>query len=105
MKAPPIMLVCPPAERVRVRVRLCGAFREAVAEGALAVDVPRGTTVAAFREHLKAALARARPGWRGSDLVDASVLASASEILPESYALGHAPEPVTIAVLPPVCGG
>jgi molybdopterin converting factor small subunit len=96
---------CAPAERVRVHVRLCGAFREAASDGLLPVDVPRGTTVGAFREHLKAALARARPGWAWSDLVEASVLASTSEILAESYVLGRDSEPGTVAVLPPVCGG
>ncbi len=90
------------AGRTRVRLRLFGAFRE-VGGAELTLEVPPGTTVAGLRTHLKEALGRMLPARRHDQLVDLSVLASDSAILPESHLLGDAD--VWLSILPPVCGG
>ncbi len=89
--------------RTRVRLRLFGAFREAAGNPELTLEVPRGTTVAHLRVHVKEALSRTPSARRRDHLVDLSALASDSTILPESHALGDAE--VSLSILPPVCGG
>jgi len=91
--------------RMQVTVRLFGAFRDCAPGGELELTVPRGITVAALRGHLDAAIGRACPSFTRRDLVRSSVLASDTEILDESAALGLGAGRVALAVLPPVCGG
>jgi molybdopterin converting factor small subunit len=92
-------------DRVRIRLLLFGAFRE-FAEGAeLTLDVPRGTTVAGLRGHLKEALARSRPTQDVGELVESSALASATGILAESHAFAGDADDAPVCLLPPVCGG
>ena len=88
---------------VRVRVRLFGAFRKYATGGDVAFDVPLGTTVAALRAHLGEALRRACPAFADQPLLDASVLADDERILDDAQALGAGD--LSLAVLPPVCGG
>jgi molybdopterin converting factor small subunit len=92
-------------ETVPVRVQLFGALRKYSNGSDVAFEVPRGTTVAAFRRHLVDALRRGCAAFAGQDLVNASVLADESRILDESHALGVGGDEVIVAVLPPVCGG
>jgi hypothetical protein len=67
--------------------------------------VPRGTTVAGLRSHLKDALARARPSADVSELVESAALASDTGILAESHAFGCDTGDAPVCLLPPVCGG
>jgi molybdopterin converting factor small subunit len=93
-----------PEERsapTRVRLRLFGAFRQVAPE--LTLEVPRDTTVADLRRHVKEALTRAYPAAGDDDLVDLSAVASDTEILAESHLLGGGD--VSLSILPPVCGG
>jgi molybdopterin converting factor small subunit len=85
-----------------VRVLLFGAFRELADGCELWLAVPRGSTVADLRRHLREALAGSPA--RGA-LVDLSALAFDDGILPESQALGKGVDEVRVAILPPVCGG
>jgi molybdopterin converting factor small subunit len=85
----------------RVRLRLFGAFRQVAPE--LMVEVPRGTTVAELRRHVKQALARTGRAAADDDLVELSAVASDAEILSDSDRLGGGD--VSLALLPPVCGG
>jgi molybdopterin converting factor small subunit len=91
-------------DRVRVRVELYGSFRR-YSDADLAFEVPRGTTVSALRRHLGDALRRACPSFAAQGLLDASVLADASRVLDEEQLVGHGIDEVSLAVLPPVCGG
>ena len=88
---------------VRVCVRLFGAFRKYSSGADLSFEVPRGTTVAAVRQHLGEALRRACPAFADQQLLDVSVLADDERILDDGQLLGG--ERVSLAVLPPVCGG
>lgn len=90
---------------VRVCVRLFGAFRKysSGADVYVSFDVPRGTTVAALRQHLGEALRCNCPAFADQQLLDVSVLADDERILDDGQLLGD--DRVSLAVLPPVCGG
>jgi molybdopterin converting factor small subunit len=90
-------------EAIRVRVRLFGAFRKYSERAEVALDVPRGTTVAALRRHLGEALRAACPGFADQPLLDISALADDERILDDAHLLGG--DRLSLAVLPPVCGG
>jgi molybdopterin converting factor small subunit len=89
--------------RTRVSLRLFGAFRDIAGGAELTLEVPAGTTVARLRGHVKEALARALPARPHDQLVELSALASDSAILPDSHLV--AGDDVSLAILPPVCGG
>ncbi len=99
----PDAVTAPPDRSITgVRLRLFGAFRE-LAGRELSLRVPAGTTVAELRLHVKAALARGAGPRGGEELVESSVVASDTEILPESHRLPAGE--VSLSILPPVCGG
>jgi molybdopterin converting factor small subunit len=88
---------------VRVCVRLFGAFRKYSSGADVSFEVPGGTTVAAVRRHLGEALQRACPAFSDQQLLDVSVLADDERILDDAQLLRG--DRVSLAVLPPVCGG
>ncbi|BDG05555.1 MoaD/ThiS family protein [Anaeromyxobacter oryzae] len=90
---------------IQVRVRLFGAFRKYSSGAELRVDVPSGTTVSALRARVGEALRAACPTFGDQGLLDVSVLADDERILDEDQALGDGHDEITLAVLPPVCGG
>ena len=92
-------------DTVAVRVQLFGGLRKYGNGSDVAFDVPRGTTVSTLRTYLIEALRRASPAFAGQDLVNASALADDSRILDESQQLGCGVAEVSLAALPPVCGG
>lgn len=92
-------------EHVRVSVRLFGAFRKYGDGSEIAVEVPRGTTVAALRRHLGDALRRCCAAFAEQQLLDVSVLADDERILEDGEPLGWGADRVALAILPPVCGG
>jgi molybdopterin converting factor small subunit len=90
---------------IQVRVQLFGAFRKYSSGSDLRFEVPPGTTFSAVRGHLGAALRSAFPAFVEQALLDVSVLADADRVLDEDQLLGAGLDVVTLAVLPPVCGG
>jgi molybdopterin converting factor small subunit len=92
-------------DEVRVSVRLFGAFRKYANGSEIALDVPRGTTVAALRRHLGEALRRGCAAFAEQQLLDVSVLADDEQILDDRQPLGCGADRVALSVLPPVCGG
>jgi molybdopterin converting factor small subunit len=92
-------------DNVRVSIRLFGAFRKYGDGSEIALDVPRGTTVAALRAHLGEVLRRGCAGFAEQDLLDVSVLADDEQIREDAQPLGRGVDRVALAVLPPVCGG
>jgi molybdopterin converting factor small subunit len=91
-------------ESVQVDVRLFGAFRK-YAPDAVSLEVPRGTTVAALRQRLAAALRREWPTFHEQGLLDVSVFADDERILADDEQVGVDARRVALAILPPVCGG
>lgn len=94
----------PAATAVEIRVRLFGAFRRWSPDGALRLAAPPGTSAAALRALLLAALERLDARFDGQALVAASALADESCLLDEGWSV-PAGGPVELAILPPVCGG
>ena len=90
---------------VSVHVRLFGPFRKYGNGADLSFRVPRGTTVAALRGHLADALRRAAGSFDGEGLLERSVLADEHRILTEDLPVGIGEDRISLAVLPPVCGG
>jgi molybdopterin converting factor small subunit len=88
-------------EPLRVRVLLFGAFREIADGGELWLAVPRGSTVADLRRHLREALGGSQAR---AELVDRFALASDDGILLDAQPLGHGADEVRVAILPPVYG-
>lgn len=84
-------------EPLRVRVLLLGALSELADGGEVWLAVPRGSTAADLRRHLRA-LART-PARAG--LVDASALARDGGVLEDAQPLGDGADEVRVAVLPP----
>jgi molybdopterin converting factor small subunit len=90
---------------IRVCVQLFGAFRKYSSGSALRFEVPPGTTVSALRAHLGEALRSLCPAFPDQALLDVSVLADEDRILDDGQSLGPGLDEVSLAVLPPVCGG
>jgi sulfur-carrier protein len=90
---------------VRVDVRLFGAFRKYSTTALVSLDVPRGTRVAVLRELVGAALRRDCPAFHEQELLEASAVADDERILPDEQPIGVGVDRVSLAVLPPVCGG
>jgi molybdopterin synthase sulfur carrier subunit len=91
--------------RLRVEVRLFGAFRQYSSGASVSFEVPRGTLVSEVRPRLLEALDRDAASPEVRQLVNASVIADDSRILDEAQELGGGLDAVSLAVLPPVCGG
>lgn len=89
---------------VEVRVRLFGAFRR-YASDEVTVELPRGEKVGALRPRIAEALRRRCPAFADEALLEASVLADERRVLAEDDPIDAGSGPVTLAVLPPVCGG
>jgi molybdopterin converting factor small subunit len=90
---------------IQVRVQLFGAFRKYSSGSDLRFEVPPGTTVSAVRGHLGAGGGRGVPAFVGRSPPSLLVLADADRVLDEDQLLGAGLDVVTLAVLPPVCGG
>jgi molybdopterin synthase sulfur carrier subunit len=90
---------------VRVQVRLFGAFRKYSSGAELTFDVPRGTPVSALRKRVAEALRRKFPAFCEDGLLNASVLADEHRVLDDGDPVGSGLDHVSLAVLPPVCGG
>lgn len=89
-------------EPLRVHVLLLGALRELADGGEVWLAVPRGSTVAELRRHLREALART-PAC--ADLVQVSALALDGGILSDAQPLGRDADEVRVVILPPTRGG
>lgn len=90
---------------VRVQVRLFGAFRKYSNGSDLSFDVPRGTLVSALRKRVADALRRKFPTFSDEGLLNVSVLADEHRVLDDGDPIGRGLDHVSVAVLPPVCGG
>ncbi|HEX9399795.1 MAG TPA: hypothetical protein VF912_06760 [Anaeromyxobacter sp.] len=88
---------------IRVEVRLFGMFRK-YSSAALTFEVPRGTVVSAVRKRIAEALRAACPTFRDERLLEVSVLADEQRVLDDGDALGPR-DRISLAILPPVCGG
>ena len=81
-----------------MRVLLFGALREIADGGEVWLAVPRGSTVADLRHHLREALA-----WTPAraELVDASALVFEGGMLSDAQPFGDGADDVRVAVVPP----
>jgi molybdopterin converting factor small subunit len=89
---------------IQVQVRLFGAFRK-YATDELIVELPRGSRVGALRRRLADELRRRCPTFVDEALLDVSVLADAHRVLADGDVVDGGAGRVSLAVLPPVCGG
>lgn len=89
---------------IEVRLRLFGAFRRCAAEE-VSVQVPRGSRIGAVRGRVAAELRRRWPAFAEEGLLEASVIADEHRVLDDGDLLESAGGPVSLAILPPVCGG
>lgn len=80
---------------ITVQIKFFGVFRKL--GSAITLEIPAGLTVHGVKQKLWQAL-----GAEHQQLVEDSVLASQTSVLPEAYVISQAAE---LAVLPPVCGG
>jgi molybdopterin converting factor small subunit len=87
---------------IQVHVRLFGAFR-VYEPHELTVEVPRGSRIVTLRRRLADELRRACPTFADEALLDVSVLADEHHVLGDEDVLDGGR--VSLAVLPPVCGG
>jgi hypothetical protein len=71
----------------------------------LTFDVPRGTPASALRRRVGEALRRSFPSFSEDGLLACSVLADDRRVLEDGDPVGSGLDHVTLAVLPPVCGG
>lgn len=88
---------------IQVHVRLFGAFR-AYEPHELTVEVPRGSRIAALRRRVADELRRVCPTFADEALLDVSVLADEHRVFADEDVLDDRGQ-VSLAVLPPVCGG
>ncbi|BAP89057.1 sulfur transfer protein ThiS [Burkholderiales bacterium GJ-E10] len=86
---------------MRIRIDLFGALRDVDAKGYVELEVPRGSSVGALREHLRAHVRQHAPSI-GDNLIRGSAFADAHEILHDHRVI---PEDGELALLPPVSGG
>lgn len=86
---------------ITVSVRMFGAFRK-YHPGTLAVEVPDGSSAAAIKEAIGATLRQTNPAFADDDLIAKSVLADNQRVLGSDERIHGA---VSLAILPPVCGG
>jgi molybdopterin converting factor small subunit len=78
---------------VKIQLKLFGAFRERSPSPEINIEMTRGSSLKELRQHLASSL---------GELIHDSALANHSEILKDSYVIEDS---MTLAVLPPVCGG
>ncbi|MGC4000245.1 MAG: hypothetical protein QM767_23520 [Anaeromyxobacter sp.] len=88
---------------VQVTVRLFGALRRLAPGAEVVVEVAPGTPVSALRGKLFQALAS--PGAPAEALLESSAFADDAQVLAEDQPVGEGAARVTLALLPPVCGG
>lgn len=94
--------------RVRLHVRLFGAFRKYGHGRPIEFEVPSDVRVGDVRAYLFRALKEQCPGFDNEQLIRDSAVAGISEILHDSRAIAEMAAPdgrVELAILPPVCGG
>lgn len=76
-------------------VKFFGIFRKFGEQ--VEVEIPAGSSVVQIKNMIAQQL-----GVEHKDLVESSVLANATDILPDSYIFNEAQ---SLSILPPVCGG
>ncbi len=86
---------------VKVQVNLFGAFRAYSSNPVLELVLPAGASLAEVKQSIKSMLA-SNPAFDKASLVDESALADEVEVLQEDAILMR---DVSLAILPPVCGG
>ncbi len=89
---------------IHVDIRLFGSFRR-YASGGLTLDVPRGTVGSTLRRRIAEALRRASPSFDDDGLLALSVVADEHRVLEDADPVGAGLDRVSLAILPPVCGG
>lgn len=89
---------------IQVEIRLFGAFRK-YGDDVLVVEVPRGARVGAVRRRVADELRRRYPTFAEEALLDVSVVADAQRVLGDGDLLDGGAGRLSLAVLPPVCGG
>ncbi|MBU3656465.1 MAG: MoaD/ThiS family protein [Rhodocyclaceae bacterium] len=88
-------------DTMTLSIRMFGAFRK-YHQGELTLDLPVGSTASTVKSAIAATLQQSNPAFGNSDLIEKSVLADNHRILPDDAKISSA---VTLAILPPVCGG
>ena len=86
---------------ITVSIKMFGAFRKYHAD-TLAIDVPIGSLATDIKKMLASKLRQINPAFNDEELVEKSVLADNQRILSHDEAITT---PLSLAILPPVCGG
>jgi molybdopterin converting factor small subunit len=87
--------------KIQVKIELFGAFRQFTKQDTLELSVEQGIKLPELRKALERAL-HETPNKSLQSLIESSAFADEKAILDESLSLDH---DMTLAVLPPVCGG
>jgi molybdopterin converting factor small subunit len=90
------------AEMINIDVSLFGAFREFDKGHPLHVTLPSGSNISALKQAIRIELEKRNPALSLKTPLEEAALASDSMILPDDYCLT---QNLTLAILPPVCGG
>jgi molybdopterin converting factor small subunit len=95
----------PSRDEIELTIELFGAFRQYTKERNLEIHLPCGASLSDLRKELEHALLQLSPASAPSaiqSLIEASAFADESSIMSETLRFDR---DMTIAVLPPVCGG
>lgn len=87
---------------IEVEVRLYGAFRDYSSDPSLRVTLEEGAGLSHLREELRSRLAALQPAAHPEDLLERSVFADHTDVLPAD-ARFYSPQ--VLSLIPPVCGG
>jgi len=85
---------------IEINIQLFGSARSLYQSPTIHLQMPVGTSLKNLREILSQELGK--NSSQGSEILNSSVFATESEILPESSEFF---QNTTLALMPPVCGG
>jgi molybdopterin converting factor small subunit len=89
-------------QKIKLKVELFGAFRQYTDHEYLEISLNPGSTIQDLRQTFEQALQAICPETSVGDLIAASAFADVESILDERSRFER---DMTLAVLPPVCGG
>lgn len=87
---------------LEIEIRLYGAFRDYSSEAWVRVEVVPGTSLPELKQVLCARLEAMQPGSHAGALLEQSVFADDSDVLPADMRLSRSQ---SLSLIPPVCGG
>lgn len=87
---------------IEVEVRLYGAFRDYASDPSLKLELAEGASLDQLRAALEEQLAALQPASHPADLLQRSVFADQTDVLPADARLYGRQ---VLSLIPPVCGG